>query len=402
MIKTHSRFIAPVLGALGAVGPLATDLYLPVMPAISADLGGKEGALQLSLMTFFAGIMIGQLLFGPLSDRLGRKRMIYAGMLLFSLSSLGCAFSGTAEHLMGWRFFQGLGGSIGMVVGLAMVRDLYSGRAASSLLGLMMAVQGIAPIIAPAMGTAITTFAPWRTLFVILTVFGVFCMGLAALVLPETRAPELRQNSRLSAVLRNYLSLFGNRHYLSFTAVCGLVTGGFFAYLAGSSFVFIAVHDISPAVYSAIFATNALGLMAGAQISPRLLHRWPAVSIIRLALGLYFAAALLLAVLELLDMANVVALSLLLFVVITMMSIVRTLGSVQAMETVGAISGTAAAMLGALGFGIGALAAFIVGTFANGTGLPMAATIAVCGLTACLVAFLMFPGAGDRNKKSLA
>lgn len=402
MVKNHSRFIAPVLGALGAIGPLATDLYLPVLPAIAADLGAGEGALQLSLMTFFAGIMIGQLLFGPLSDRLGRKPIIYAGMLVFGCSSLGCALSDTAGQLVAWRLLQGMGGSIGMVVGLAMVRDLYTGRAASSLLGLMMAVQGIAPIIAPALGTAITAFVPWQTLFFILTGFALFCMVLTALILPETRSAELRTNSRLSAVLHNYLGLFANRHYLSFNLVCALVMGGFFAYLAGSSFVFIAVHGISPAAYSAIFATNALGLMAGAQLSSRLARRWRPVSIIRFTLALYFAAGLLLTVLEWLGLAHVVVLSVLLFVVVTMMAFVRTLGSVLAMETVGAIAGTAAALLGALGFGAGALAAFLVGAFANGSGLPMAATIAVCGLLGCLVAAFMFPGAGDRNRKSLA
>lgn len=366
-------------------------MYLPIMPRIAADLGGTEGAMQLSLMSFFAGLMIGQLVFGPLSDRLGRKRMIHAGMLLFVLASLGCALAQTMDQFVGWRFVQGLGGSIGMVIGLAMVRDLYSGRTAASLVALMMIVQGVAPVLAPALGAGLTAIAPWSMLFVVLAVFGSLCMALTAIVLPETRSPELRLASRPSEALRNYLRLIGSRQYFPFAAACALAMGGFFAYLAGSSFVYISVHGVSPAMYSLIFACNALGLMAGAQLAPRLLRRWHAASIVRGALGVYVAAALLLVALEWSGHASVLSLSALLFVVITAMAFVLPLGSVMALEAFGDISGTAAALLGAMNFGAGALAALVVAATANGTRLPMAVVIAASGLMACLVAFLAFP-----------
>ncbi|HBR2024123.1 TPA: multidrug effflux MFS transporter [Klebsiella variicola] len=394
MRQTSSRRIAPVLGALGTLGPLSIDMYLPGMPQIASDLAVDAGAIQFSLMTFFAGLMVGQLFYGPLSDRMGRKRMIYVGLALFVIASLGCALATTAGQLTGWRFVQGLGGSIGMVIGLAMIRDVYTGRAAAGLVAMMMVVQGIAPIVAPLLGTAILAIAPWQAMFVLLAVCGIVCAALTALVLPETRLPELRATSHPSAALRNYVRLLGGRHFIPFAGVTALAMGGFFAYLAGSSFVFISVHGLSPTAYSLLFAVNAFGLMIGAQISPRLLGRFRPQAIMRAALAVYAAAALALVALEWFGGASLVSLSVLLFVVITAMAFVLPLGSVMALESYGAIAGTAAALMGALNFGAGTVASFAVGAAADGTARPMLVVIAACSLVACLIAFRAFPGAG--------
>lgn len=165
MKQISSRRIAPILGILGAMGPLSIDMYLPGMPQIAASLNVGEGAVQFSLMAFFAGLTIGQLFYGPLSDRTGRKPMIYVGLALFIVGSIGCATAGTAPLLIVWRLVQGLGGSIGMVIGFAVVRDLYTGRTAASLMALMMMIQGVAPVVAPLIGTAIMSVAPWPTIF---------------------------------------------------------------------------------------------------------------------------------------------------------------------------------------------------------------------------------------------
>ncbi|MBV2205662.1 MAG: multidrug effflux MFS transporter [Pseudomonas sp.] len=383
--------IALVLGSLGALGPLAIDMYLPALPVIAADLHVDEGAIQLSLIAFFAGLMLGQLFYGPLSDRTGRKPMIYVGLALFIGASLGCAFAATAGQLVAWRFAQGLGGAIGMVIGLAVVRDLYMGRTAARLVAWMMIVLGVAPILAPLIGTFITSFLPWQALFVVLALFGVASGALVGFALPETRAAELRTPIHPDAVLHRYLHLALSRRYIPYVAASAIAQAGFFAYLSGSSFIFISLHGLSPTVYSLIFALNAFGLMAGAQLGPALMGRFQPQVIVRTALAAYTVAALALTGLELAGGAGLVALSALLFVVITSVSFVRPLCGVMALEAYGAISGTAAALMGAFQFGAGTLAALAVSLAANGTAFPMIATIAVSGTVSCLVAFSAFP-----------
>lgn len=391
MQQISSRRIAPILGILGAIGPLSIDMYLPGMPKIATSLNVGEGAVQFSLMAFFAGLMIGQLFYGPLSDRIGRKVMIYMGLALFVAASIGCAMAGTAGQLTGWRFVQGLGGSVGTVIVIAMVRDLYTGRTAAALVALIMIVQGVAPILAPLVGSAIIAAAPWPVLFMTLALFGAVCILLAALALPETRLPELRATSHPLHAMRHYLRLLTSRHYIPYVAAMALVQAGFFAYLAGSSFVFISLHGLTPAGYSTLFAVNSIGLVAGAQVSPRLMGRFRPQAITRAALTVYAAAAVLLVLIEWTGGAGVGLLATLLFVVIAAMAFVLPLNGMMALEAYGAISGTAAALMGAMQFGAGTLASFAVGLTANGTALPMTITIALCGLAACLVAFTAFP-----------
>jgi DHA1 family bicyclomycin/chloramphenicol resistance-like MFS transporter len=398
MQQSSAGRIAPVLGILGAIGPLSIDMYLPGMPQIAASLNIGEGAVQFSLMVFFAGLMIGQLFYGPLSDRIGRKVMIHVGLALYIIASTGCAVAGTAGQFIACRFAQGLGGAIGTVIGLAVVRDLYTGRTAARLIALMMVVQGVAPILAPSLGIAIMAVAPWPALFATLALFGAVCALLAAAVLPETRSPELRAMSHPLDTLRNYLRLILSRHYIAYVAATAFAQAGFFAYLTGSSFVFISVHGLTPVAYGLVFAGNAVGLMIGAQAAPRLMGRFHPQAIVRAALVVYAAAAVLLVMLELAGGAGLVSLSALLFAVITATAFVMPLNAVMALDSYGAIAGTAAALMGALQFGAGTLASFVVGVAANGTALPMIATIALCGLAACLVAFTAFPHAATTTQ----
>ncbi|WP_321857364.1 multidrug effflux MFS transporter [Paraburkholderia tropica] len=396
------RLTAPILGILGALGPLSIDMYLPGLPNIARQLNVDAGAAQLSIMAFFAGLTIGQLFHGPLSDRVGRKAMIYVGLALYIAGSLGCAATTTAGQLDAWRFAQGLGGSIGMVIGFAVVRDLYTGRTAARLVGLMMIVQGVAPVIAPLLGTAVITVAPWPVIFIILALFGIVCILLVAFALPETRSRELRAASDPLDALQNYLRLVVSRDYMPYTVATALAQAGFFAYIAGSSFLFISVYGLSPAAYSSVFAVNALGLMGGTQAAPHLMGRFHPQAIIRASLVVYTLAAVLLVVLELTDQARLMPTAALLFVTIVAMAFSLPLGTVIALEPYGAISGTASALMGSLRFGAGTAASLVVGITADGTGLPMLSTIACCGLAACVLAFTAFPQLKSPKEKKTA
>ena len=390
-MKNNDLRIAVILGGLSALGPLAIDMYLPAFPAIAADLNTDSGSVQFSLMTFFAGLMLGQLFYGPISDRTGRKPMIFVGLALFIVASLGCALSFDIHHLIAWRFVQGLGGSIGTVIGLAVVRDLYSGRAAARLMSLMMIVLGVAPIFAPIIGTGVMAIAPWRALFAVHAGVGVAAILLVAFFLPETRLSELRMSSRPLHALSHYWHLIVSRRYIPFVLTSSLSMGGFFAYLAGSSFVFMSVHGLSPVAYSVLFAMNSIGLIAGAQSAPLLVRRFEPQNVVRGAVVVAACAALTLLVLEMRGGAPLVPLIVLLFIVVATMGFVMPLCGLLALESYGAISGTASALVGAFQFGAGTLISFLVGLAADGTGLPMAAAIALCSVAACGIAFLAFP-----------
>lgn len=391
MQQKPSRVIAPILGSLGAVGPLSIDMYLPALPRIASDLHASEGSLQFSLMAFFAGLMLGQMFYGPVSDRTGRKPMIYAGLALYVVASLGCATASTASALTVWRFVQGLGGSIGMVIGLAVVRDLYTGKSAARLVAMMMIVFSVAPILAPLLGTTIMSFLPWPALFIALAVFGSVCVLAVATALPETRLQELRAISRPLDAFKNYAHLLISRRYIPYVATTALAQAGFFAYLAGSSFTFISLYGLSPTAYSLVFGVNAIGLTAGAQIAPRLMSHVSAPTIVRTALSVYLVAALLLAALEWFAGASLVPLAVLLFIAVAALGFVLPLMGMMALEAYGAISGTAAALMGALQFAAGTLASLAVGLTANGTALPMIATITISGLAAWIIAVTAFP-----------
>jgi len=395
--QIHPWLIAPILGILGAIGPLAIDLYLPGMPQITQQLNISEGVGQFSLMTFLLGLMVGQLFYGPLSDRVGRKPMIVAGLVLFIVASLGCALVQNGEQLLTLRFVQGLGGAIGRVVGMAVVRDLYTGPTAAKLIGMMMLVLGLAPILGPLMGSAILMVASWRWIFVFLALFGAGCIVLVVTLLPETRLPSQRTSSHPVAALRNYGTLLFSRKYMPYVATMALAQAGIYAYLTGSSFAFINVHGVSPTLYSVIFASNAIGLMIGAQTGPRLLGRFRAETIIRAALVTYMLAAVTLLALEVTGEMNVVLLSALLFTIILSIGFILPLCGVMALEAHGKISGTASALMGAFQFGLGTIAAMVIGLTANGTAMPMAVTIALASIAAGFTAFRTFPTAAENT-----
>lgn len=391
MTKALPRLLPLLLGGLSAIPPMAVDMYLPAFPVIAKNLGASEDHVQFSLMTFFAGLMLGQLFYGPLSDRFGRKPLIYFGLVAFAIASLGCVFAADARQLSILRFVQGVGGSIGMVVSLAIVRDLYTGKQAARLLSLVVLVLGAAPVVAPLLGSMVISVSSWRIIFVILALFGMMLLGFAAAILPETRSTELRAVSKPADSIRQYARLLVNGRYVPFVLAVSIAQAGFFAYLSASAPAFITVFGLSPFVFSLVFATNALGMMAAARVTPRLLDRFHAATIVRIALLVYLTAALILLAMTLSGQLSAVSLAVVLFVVVATLGCIMPVSSALAMEHVGAVAGTAAALLGAFQFGVGALASGVTAALSNGSVLPMVGCIAVCGLVATLIAFTAFP-----------
>lgn len=376
---------ALLLGTFTAIGPLGTDMYLPALPAIARDLRTEEGVAQLSLMSFFVALALGQAVYGPVSDMLGRKRPLLLGFALEAAASVGCAYASTVEMLIALRFVQGLGACAGMVVARAAARDLYSGTELARLFSLMMLVLGVSPILAPIIGSSIMMVFPWHAIFWCQAVFGLFCVVLLLLFFTETHEPGRRLEGGLRPVFATYGRLLLDFRFLGIVLSSGLSQAGFFAYLAGSPFVYITLHGVPPALYSVLFGVNAIGLIGMSQLNGRLIARLGALRLIRTAILFYLLAALVLATLALLRVDSLPATAALLFIEIACMGCILPIGSMLALERHGTIAGSASALMGSLQFAIGALASALVGAVFNGTSLPMAGTIAGCAALSFLL-----------------
>jgi DHA1 family bicyclomycin/chloramphenicol resistance-like MFS transporter len=372
---------ALVLGMLSAIGPFAIDMYLPAFPAIARDLGADIGAVQMSLMSFFLAVALCQILYGPISDRVGRKPPLYFGLALFVVAGIGCTFVTSAEALIVLRFIQGVGACATMVISRAIIRDLHTGHEAARLMATTMLVFSVSPILAPLAGSILTEFFGWRVIFWAIALIGVGGLAVVIFLLPETRAVEARQGG-IGHVGRTYLSLLKDWRFLGLVFIGGLGQASFFAYLAGSSVVFIEHFGLSPTSYSLVFATNAVAFIGGAQFNSFLMRRFGAERVVRTAITVFAAMTSTLLILTLAGVDNGIVLWGMLFVSFGCLGLVIPSTVVLALEAHGANAGTAAALMGTLQLGTGATVIVLVSASFDGTPLSMVMAIAGCGLLA--------------------
>ncbi|GGK10444.1 multidrug effflux MFS transporter [Pseudomonas matsuisoli] len=375
-----------ILGALTAFGPLAIDFYLPSFPAIAQSFGTDVEHVQLSLSSYFAGLAIGQLIYGPLADRFGRRIPLLVGVSLFTLASLACALAPSMEWLVAARFVQALGGCVGMVVSRAMVRDLCDPSGAAKAFSQLMLVMGVAPILAPVGGGLLLEIGGWMSIFFCLALFGALVGGAVWIRLPETLPPGPGRQP-LKGLTRRYVNLLRDSEFMAYGMSGGIALAGMFAYIAGSPFVFIQLYGVPAEHYGWLFGANAAGFILVAQINARLMRFAGPAFWLRRFIWVYAMSALALLVIALAKPASLAWLMVPLFICISSLGCIAPNATACAMAKQGAHAGSASALMGSLQFCIAALTSSLVGIFHDGTAVPMAAVITGCGLLAALLAW---------------
>ncbi|RCL29185.1 Bcr/CflA family drug resistance efflux transporter [Pseudomonas sp. AFG_SD02_1510_Pfu_092] len=376
-----------ILGALSAFGPLAIDFYLPAFPAMAQAFATDEKHVQATLAAYFLGLSIGQLAYGPVADRFGRRKPLMFGVTLFTLASLACAYAPDLDTLILARFVQALGGCAGMVLSRAIVSDRCDPVASAKVFSQLMLVMGLAPILAPMLGGVLVNVAGWQSIFLALSLFSAACLLAVSLGLPES-LPEHIPRQPLSGALRQYLRLFADRAFLGHALTGGIAIAGMFAYIAGSPFVFIKLYGVPAEHYGWLFGTNAAGFILVAQVNARLLaKRGPAFLLAR-AVWLYLVAGLVLLGVAALRPTQLWPLLVPLFICIASLGCIIPNASACAMSGQGTRAGSASALMGCLQFSVAAGAAALVGLLHDGSAVPMALVISLCGVLVVSVALL--------------
>lgn len=376
------RWLPLLLGFLAAVGPISTDMYLPAFPAIEATYGGAAGSAQLTLATWFAGIAVGQLSQGVLSDRFGRRRPLLVSTLVYTAASLGCVLAPSLGMLAFYRFVEGLGGSAGMVVSRAVIRDLSDGLEAARMMSRLMLVMGVAPLIAPTLGGLLLAVADWHVIFWVCTAYGAIGALAVWFLLPETLPPEARIRLRLGQQAARFGAILTERSFVTHAGIGSAALFTMFAYLGGSPGVFIDIYHLSPPLFGMLFGACAAGYVAAAQINPLVLVRFgPKRVLLAATVAVFVIGAALLGISWVRPGAWYA-------VAIPLFLTMATLGFVTPNATVGALSrhsahaATASALMGTMQFVMGAISGLAVGVWADGTARPMAALMVVGGIAA--------------------
>ncbi|MGF6600882.1 DHA1 family bicyclomycin/chloramphenicol resistance-like MFS transporter [Paraburkholderia sp. GAS448] len=384
----HGLRILAILSLLMAFASISTDLYLPALPAMALALHADAGAVELTISGYLIGFSLGQLLWGPVGDRYGRRLPIAIGLVLFVIGSAGCALSTDAPMLVGWRAVQAVGACASVVLARAMVRDLYTGHRAAQMMSTLMTVMAIAPLLGPSVGGLILHVASWRAIF--WTLVGVGLLTLAALrALPETLPASRRNHEPPGRALAAYAGLLQHRRVLGYAGAGGFFYGGIYAYIAGTPFAYITYHHVSPQFYGVLFAAGIVGIMITNQINARLVPRFGSDRLMRAgALGAAIAGVLL-AINAWTDWGGLPGLVIPLFLFISATGFIVANSIAGALGTFPARAGAMSALIGAIQYGTGIFGSALVGFFADGTPWPMGGVIALMSIGSLLCAMLL-------------
>ncbi|MBN7794349.1 multidrug effflux MFS transporter [Microbacterium esteraromaticum] len=393
-MQRHPRSLLLALGALTAFGPLSLDVYLPSLPQLGSDLDASESLTQFTLSACMIGLALGQLLWGPISDRYGRRMPLFIAITGFIVTSLLCAAAPTIEVLIGIRIVQGLCGAAGMVIARAVVHDLFSGAEAVAAYSTLAAVLGITPVLAPLVGGGVALVSDWRGVFVTLAVIGALLLAVAALAVPETHAPDDRTAGGIRNDLRGIGAALANGPFMLAAATLGLASIALFSYLQMSPFVLQQQYGLSPQGFALVFAANSVGILAAATLNRRLARRAPAQRVVRWSLSIAAAAAIAVLLAGILD-SSLPWLLVPLFVVMSSHGINNPSLTALGLGQITRSAGSASAVLGTVSMLLGALVPPLVSLF--GVSAAVLGGTMLAALVGALVLLAVASARGTRN-----
>lgn len=385
-VKKQSKFyLILILGLLSAIGPLSIDMYLPAFPSIAKGLNTTVASVMLSLSAFFIGISVGQLLYGPLLERYGRKTPLYFGLALYAISSLACVTAMSVETLIVFRFFQALGGCVGMVASRAMVRDLFDVKDNAKVFSTLMLVIAVSPIIAPSLGGLITTYIGWRYIFVMLIIVIAAIIAGIYFLLPDSKGPDPSYSLKPTAILSSFSSIIKHPQFALYTFSGSVASAGLYAFISGSPYVFLEIFKITEQHYGWVFAFVASGLIGSSQLNSIFLKKYKSEQIIKVALYFQSFVAIVLASTALFGFSELYSTILLIFLYLCCQGFIFPNASALSMAPFGHNAGNASALMGFIQMSLGAFMSAMVSVLHNESTMPMTGVMAFCSVLASLI-----------------
>lgn len=378
-----------ILGSLTALGPFSIDMYLPGFPAIAADLNTTTSGVSLSLSSFFIGISAGQLLYGPLLDKFGRKKPLFIGLLLYIIASAGCAFATSIDALIALRFVQALGSCAATVASVAMVRDLFPVKENAKVFALLMLVLGVSPMIAPTLGGYVTVAFGWHTIFLILLGLGAFNLIASWLWLPNSYKPDTNLSLKPKPIISSFWTVFKNPQFYTYALTGAFAFAGLFAYISGSPLVFMEIFQVSEKTYGWIFALLSIGFIGSSQVNTLMLKKYTSQQLIYAALITQLVTVLIFLTGSINGWFGLIGTTALLFVFLCCLGFVSPNASALSLVPFTKNAGSASALMGAIQMGIGALASVGVSLFNAKSAVP---TVSIMALTSILAFVILYLG----------
>ena len=385
--KAHFLIIL-ILGALSTVSPFSIDMYLPAFPAMAEDLHTSVAQIQLSLTSYFIGIAAGQLIYGPLLDRFGRRIPLYIGLSIYIAASLACAAANTADNLILLRLIQALGGCAGMVASRALVRDLFPTSETARVFSLLMLVLAVSPMIAPTVGGYVTAAFGWHTVFIILAAITALILAACFFFLPAGRGPDPSLSLKPKAVIKSFVTVVRHPQFFTYAFGGAFASATTYSYISGSPDVFMGIYDVDEKTYGWIFAFIAAGIIGSSQVNRYLLKKFESEKIIFTALAwqVFMGCILLAGVMN--GWFDKWGMTLVVFLFLSGQGLIIPNASALSLAPFSSLAGTASALLGALQLGIGAVASAIVSFLHNSTALPMSGVMTLCVVLSVLILYL--------------
>ncbi|MBD8489405.1 Bcr/CflA family multidrug efflux MFS transporter [Echinicola sp. CAU 1574] len=402
MSKKQYFVIILILGALSTISPFSIDMYLPGFPSIAKNLGTDIANVQLSLTSYLIGIAIGQLFYGPLLDRFGRKKPLYVGLIIYVLASIACAYTTNVENLIIMRFFQAIGGCAGMVAAQAMVRDVFPVNKTAQAMALLMLVIAVSPMIAPTLGGYVTAHYSWNTVFLILASITLVIIVASYFFLPDGATPDNEISLRPNQVVKKYVEVTKNRQFLVYMLIGGIAGAAPFAYISGSADVFMNIYQVSEQQYGWIFALLATAMIGSTQLNHILLKKFSSEQIIKVALTYQTIIGFIMILGVWNNWLNVYTLITLMFVFLTGHGLCNPNAAALTLAPFSRNAGSAAAMMGSMRMAMGGVVSAAVSIFHNDTASPMVIMMSFCAIGGLLTLIVdTYLKKTERKRKAL-